>query len=102
MTKLEIIELIALGLFILVLVIYYLIKAIKNKWLSQLSSTIVDAMRFAETHFANGADKKKHVMLQVEQLCKDLDIPYVFMKNLIDKYIEKVIDGHNKMIKGGK
>lgn len=99
MTTLELIELIVIALIIVVLSIYYLIQAIRNKWLSQISSTIIKAMKDAEQSGKTGKEKKAHVLEQIQQLCCELGIPYTFIKKLIDKFIEKTIKAYNNMTK---
>ena len=47
MNKLEIIQIVALALIILGLTIYYICKAIKNKWIEKLTDTIKKAIQDA-------------------------------------------------------
>lgn len=99
MSVLEIILTTILGLFALILIIYYLVKVIKNNYLSKVYDTILKAMKEAEEKFTDGKEKKEYVLSKVKELCKDLDIPYDFIATLISKVIENVIKGYNGMIK---
>lgn len=99
MTTLELIELIVLALTVCCLAIYYLVKAIKNHWLSKISSEVFKAMKEAEKSGLSGSAKKEYVLEKVEALCKELDVPYTFIKKLIDKLIEKTIKSYNNMTK---
>lgn len=99
MTKLELIELIVIAAIIVVMSIYYLVKAIKNHWLSKISDTIIQAMRTAEASGKTGPEKKDYVLEQIQQLCVELGIPYAFIKKLIDRFIEKTIKSYNNMTK---
>lgn len=95
MTKLEIIELIALGLIVLGLTIYYLIKAIKNGWVEKITLTINEAIKYAEKNIEGGKVKKEYVMQKVEEKCEELGIPYTMIKNLVGKLIDKIISNYN-------
>lgn len=99
MTKLEMIELIVIAVILIVLTIYYLIKAIKNHWLAKISDAIVKAMKEAEASGKTGQEKKAYVLDKVEELCLELSIPYAFIKKLIDRFIEKTIKSYNNMTK---
>jgi len=99
MTTLELIELIVLALIVCCLAIYYLVKAIKNHWLSKISSEVFKAMKDAEASSLTGKAKKEYVLERIEKLCSELGIPYAFIKKLIDKLIEKTIKSYNNMTK---
>lgn len=99
MTTRELIEIIALGIVIIGLAIYYIIKAIKNHWLSKISEEIFKAMKEAEASGMSGVAKKEFVIEKIQNLCVELGIPYVFIKKLIDKFIEKTIKSYNGIIK---
>lgn len=99
MSTLEIILTAILGLFALILIVYYLIKAIKNNYVSKIYDTIVQAMKEAEEKFTDGEEKKQYVLLKVKEVCKEVNIPYDFIASLISKVIENIIKGYNGMIK---
>ena len=99
MTPLEIIFTIVIGLVALILIGYYAIKIIKNKYVSKIYDGIVEAMKHAETLGLSGPAKKEYVLNKVKATCKDLDIPYDFIAKLVSKVIENVIKGYNAMIK---
>lgn len=97
----EIVELCVIAALILGLSSYYLIKAIKNNWLGQLTETINDAIAEAEKQYPEGnGDKKKEIVLNaVKSKCKELGIPYDLLYKLISKFIDKVIQDYN-VVKG--
>lgn len=102
MTILEIIELAVLVVIILGLGIYYLIKAIKNKWLSKIYNSIKDAIVEAEATELKGQAKKEYVLNKVKDLCSELGIPYELIKKLVDRAVEKIIEGYNTISKSKK
>lgn len=95
MTKLELIELIVIGIIALVLIIYYSILAIKNGWVKKISSTLNEAIKYAENSIEGGDAKKKYVMEKVEEKCEELGIPYVLIQKLLNKLINKIIENYN-------
>lgn len=95
MTKLELIELIVIGIIALVLIIYYSILAIKNGWVKKITSTLNEAIKYAEINIEGGDAKKKYVMEKVEEKCEELDIPYVLIRKLLSKLINKIIANYN-------
>ena len=99
MSTKEIIEMIVIGIIIVVLAIYYLIKAIKNKWLSKIYYAIKDGVAEAEKSHLKGAEKKAYVLKHVQLICDEEGIPYNAIKKLIDKAIETIVDGYNTIAK---
>lgn len=95
MTKLEILELVILGIIALVIALYYLIKAIKNGWIEKITQTINDAIKYAENHIEGGTQKKQYVLSEVEKKCNELGIPYSLIYKLVNKIIDKVISNYN-------
>lgn len=95
MTKLELIELIILVVVALGLAIYYLIKAIKNGWIQKITTTMNDAIKYAEKNIDGGQAKKEYVLKKVKEKCEELQIPYTLIENLIKKIIDKVIANYN-------
>ena len=87
----EIIELAVASIVVLVLAVYYIIKAIKNNWLKQITATIEKAIKEAETSGKSGNEKKQLVLDAVRVKCTDLGIPYTFIKNLVSKLIDRII-----------
>ena len=94
MSKLELIETIALAVVALVIVVYYLILAIKNGWIKKLTQTVYEAIKYAEENL-KGNEKKAYVMRRVEARCSELGIPYTLIYNIVNKLIDKVIAHHN-------
>lgn len=101
MTKLELIEFIVLGIVILSLCAYYIILAIKNKWIRQLIDTIENAIKDAEKQFpeGHGTEKKNIVVKAVIVKCEELGIPYNLLYKLISKLIDKIIANYNIIAK---
>lgn len=99
MTKLEIAELIILGVIVVVLSIYYIIKAIKNGWIQKITQTMNEAIKFAEENIKDGKAKKEYVMKCVEEKCEELGIPYALIEKLVSKIINKVISNYNIITK---
>lgn len=99
MTILEIIELVVLATVTLVLIIFYSIKAIKNKWVSKIYSSIKAAIIQAEESNLDGPSKKQFVLNCIEDLCDEQGIPYLLIRKLIDRTIEKLIEGYNTISK---
>jgi hypothetical protein len=101
MNKLEIIQIIALALIILGLTIYYICKAIKNKWIEKLTDTIKKAIQDAETKFpeGHGQEKLELVLEAVRIKCAELGIPYEMLYKLIRKLVNKIIENYNIIAK---
>lgn len=97
----EITEICVLAVIILGLGIYYLVKAIKNKWIEKLTETINNAIAKAEKEYpeGNGAKKKEIVLEAVKAKCEELGIPYSLLYKLISTLIDKIIANYN-VVKG--
>ena len=95
MTTKELIELIALVLFILIQVIYYSILAIKNHWVKKILETMNEAIKYAEMNIDGGEKKFNYVLTKVEEKCEELGIPFVLIRKLVKKLINKTIEGYN-------
>ena len=95
----EIIELAVASIVVLVLAVYYIIKAIKNNWLKQITATIEKAIKEAETSGKSGNEKKQLVLDAVQLKCADLGIPYTLLKNLVSKLIDRIIKDYNILSK---
>ena len=102
MSKLELMQTIALGVIVLIILIYYLIMAIKNGWVKKLTATLNEAIRYAEKNITGNVEKKKYVMEKIEDKCIELGIPYALIKNVISKLIERIIRDHNVIDHNGK
>lgn len=90
MSKIELIETIALAVVALVIVVL----AIKNGWIKKLTQTVYEAIKYAEENL-KGNEKKAYVMRRVEARCSELGIPYTLIYNIVSKLIDKVIAHHN-------
>lgn len=102
MSTLEIIELVILSVIVISLVIYYGIKAIKNGWIKELTSTIGQAMNDAEKQFpeqGSGKKKKEYVLFKVKAKCEEIGIPYTILATLIGKLIDTIIKNYNVISK---
>ena len=99
MTKLEIIQLIALSIITLFIIIYYCIKAVKEKWIEKLTHTIEVSIKYAEEHFKDGKEKLAYVLQQVKLKCEELNIPYYLLEKLIKKLIDRIIKDYNVIVK---
>lgn len=95
MTTKELIELIALALFVFIQVVYYSILAIKNGWVKKILKTMNEAIKYAEMTIDSGEKKLEYVLCKVEEKCEELGIPFVFIRKLVKKLINKTIDGYN-------
>lgn len=99
MTKLEIIQLIALICIAVFMVIYYFIKAIKDKWVENLTHTIETSIKYAEENYTDGKEKLQYVLSQVKMKCQELNIPYYLLEKIIKKLIDRIIKDYNVIVK---
>ena len=74
MSELEIIQLCIISAIVLFLVIFYAIKAIKNKWVGKLVSSVKEACKVAEASGKTGSEKKEMVLKEGVIKNKDLAI----------------------------
>lgn len=95
----EIIELVVASIVVLVLAVYYIVKAIKNNWLKQITATIEKAIKDAESTGKSGDEKKQLVLEAVRVKCIDLGIPYTFIRNIVNKLIDRIIKDYNILSK---
>lgn len=95
MTKLELIELIILGVVALVLIVYYSIKAIKNGWVQKITATMNEAIKYAEANITGSKEKKEYVLQKVKEKCEELGIPYTLIESFVSKLINKIIANYN-------
>ena len=100
MSNRDLIELIILGIIAVFVAVYFIIKAIKNHWIKELTDTLNEALHYAEENIKEGAAKKQYVLSKIEEKCIELGIPYGFIYKLINKLIEKIVNYHNKVAKG--
>ena len=102
MTVLEIVELVILAVVVVALSIYYLVKAIKNNWLSKIADCVNKAIKEAEKKFTesgSGCKKKEYVLDAVEKECESLGIPYSLLKKLISVLVDKIVANYNVISK---
>ena len=95
MTTLELIELIVIVAIAIVGVIWFIIKAIKNKWFSKIYKFIKEAFREAEKTELKGKDKLEYALKYVEEACEKEGIPFKAIKKLVIIAIEKLVEGYN-------
>lgn len=102
MTKLELIELIVLGIILIAAVIYYVPKAFKEHWFQKITDTAKEGIKEAEEKFpgeGHGSEKKNYVLEKVQLKCDELKIPYNLIWKLISKFVDNVIDNYNVLKK---
>lgn len=99
MTKLELVEAIVLGVVALVLIVFYVVKAVKNGWIQKILTTINNAIKEAEKSGKTGPEKKAYVMEQAERMCYELGIPYKIIEKIIEKLIDKIVENYNVIAK---
>lgn len=99
MTTLEIIQLVAIIIAGIIVGVYWAIKAIKNHWFSKIYKAIKDGIVEAEKTSLRGKDKKEYVLKYVQLVCEEEGIPFKAIKKLVDKAIEKLIEGYNTIAK---
>ena len=100
MSTLELIQLIIISLTALVAVIWFIVKAIKNKWFSKIYKAIKEGVVEAEKTDLKGKEKLNFALKYVEDFCDKEGIPFSFVKNLVVKAIEKLVEGYNNIKKG--
>lgn len=100
MSNRDLVELIIYAVVAIFVVGYFVIKAIKNHWIKQLTDTLNEALHYAEENITGPSDKKRYVLTKLEEKCIELGIPYGLIRRLLDKLIEKVVAYHNKVAKG--
>lgn len=101
MTVLEIIQLVAIGLIVLGILTYLVVKAIKNKWISKLTHCIETSIKEAETQWpeGHGSEKLEYVLGKVKAKCEELNIPYMLLYKLIKALVEKIVSHYNVIAK---
>lgn len=95
MTKLELIELVALAIVVIGLTLYYLVLAIKNGWIKKVAKTMNEAIKYAELNISGGQEKQDYVLKEIEKKCEELGIPFTFIRKLAIKVIKKIISDYN-------
>lgn len=95
MTKLELIELVALAIVVIGLTLYYLVLAIKNGWIKKVAKTMNEAIKYAELNIYGGQEKQDYVLKEIEKKCEELGIPFTFIRKLAVKVIKKIISDYN-------
>lgn len=103
MTTVQLIETIILILVVFVITVWYVVKAIKNKWLENINETIDKAIREAEDLAKKGelnkGLKKQYVLDKIANKCVELGIPYQLLAKLISKVVDNIVKNHNIFIK---
>lgn len=95
MTKLELIELVALTIVVIGLTLYYLVLAIKNGWIKKVAKTMNEAIKYAELNISGGQEKQDYVLKEIEKKCEELGVPFTFIRKLAVKVIKKIISDYN-------
>ena len=95
MTKLELIELVALAIVVIGVTLYYLVLAIKNGWIKKVAKTMNEAIKYAELNISGGQEKQDYVLKEIEKKCEELGIPFTFIRKLAVKVIKKIISDYN-------
>lgn len=101
MGTLNIILIVALALIIVGLIVFYLIKGIKEKWLSEVLDCVSQAIKEAEKQFGPGQGdaKQVYVLKKVRLKCEELKIPYALIETLIVALINQIIAHYNIIVK---
>lgn len=99
MSKAEIIELVVIIFFLVVLAIVLVVRALKEKWLSQLESTIKEGVKEAEASGKDAKGKKEYVLEKLKNKCKELKIPYDVIVKVLSLLINTIIKHYNYLIK---
>jgi hypothetical protein len=100
MTTLELIELIIIVAVAVIGLVWFIIKAIKNKWFSKIYGFIKEAFREAEKTELKGKAKLEYALEYVEAACDKEGIPFKAIKKLVIVAIEKLVEGYNIDKKG--
>ena len=93
--NIELIKTIALGVITAVIVIYFIVMAIKNGWIKKITKTMDEAIRYAEDNIKGPTEKRDYVLKKVEDKCIELGIPYFLIKNVVMKLINTIVSHHN-------
>ena len=80
---------------VLILICYYIIKAIKNGWIKKIYDQLKAAVKEAETTQLKGEAKKAYVLEKLEKACEDLGILYKLIKKMLSTLIDKIIEYYN-------
>ena len=99
MSILETVLLIIFAVIFLAILVWFIIKAIKNKWLSQLMEVRNAAIREAEDSDMKGEDKKKFVLDKIKTKADELKIPYELIKKAVSVAIDLIVADHNIFVK---
>lgn len=96
-----IITLVCLVAILLAFILYFVVKAIKNKWVTKLYETLKISMKEAEEKYdsGHGDDKKKYVLDAMEKKAEELGIPWKMLVSTISKLINTIISNYNMLIK---
>lgn len=88
-------------IFIVCLLIYYLIIAIKNGWMKKLTSILNNAIKEAEEKWpqGHGDEKQAYVLNAIETACSELGIPFSLLRKMICKLINTIIEHYNIVAK---
>lgn len=84
------------------IVAFLVVLAVKNKWVKEVYSTVVVAIKEAEEKFpehGSGELKKEYVLNAVEKKCYELNIPYAILKLVITKLIDTIVKHYNVIAK---
>lgn len=95
MSTVELIKTIALAVIAVIIVIYFVVMAIKNGWIKKITETMNTAIRYAEDNISGPINKRDYVLKQVEDKCVELGIPYFLIKSIVMKLINTIISHHN-------
>lgn len=97
----NIIELVVIGVMILALVVYSIVKIVKTKCIGKIWEATKKACYEAEQQFGagEGCKKKAYVLTKISELCEELGIPFEFIRSLLNTLIDKLIEGHNALSK---
>ena len=89
-------------LFLVAILAFLVVLAVKNKWVKDIYDTLVVAIKEAEEKFkkpGSGALKKEYVLGAVQKKCEELKIPYAILKLVITKLIDTIVRYYNIIAK---
>lgn len=90
-----------LCIILLAFIIFFLVKAIKNKWVSKLYETLKTSMKEAEEKYpsGHGDEKKQYVLDALEKKAEELCIPWRMIFRTISNLINTIVSNYNMLAK---
>lgn len=102
MSTLELVYTISVSVVVGGLSIFCIIMFIRNAWFKKIKDALDEAIAYAEHNIKGASEKFIYVTKKIEFECIDIGIPYVLIKRVISKYVNKVIKHYNVINHNGK